>query len=85
MPYRNRFTNMLLVLVACLLILNLVVGRSQTSRAATPTEYKQLLLDAGEVEKTLNASARDGWELAQIYRVQRGFDLGLFGFEEIAA
>ena len=69
MPNRNRFTNMLLALVAGLLILNLVVGRSQTSRAATPTEYKQLLVGYGDVEKTLNASAKDGWELAQLYRL----------------
>ena len=58
---------MLLALVAGLLILNLVVGRSQTSRAPTPTEYKQLLVSNGDVEKTLNASAKEGWEPAQIY------------------
>ena len=67
MPNRNRFTNMLLAFVAGLLILNLVVGRSQTSRAATPTEYKQIPANVWEIEKTLNASAKDGWELAQIY------------------
>ena len=59
---------MLLVLVAGLLILNLVVGRSQTSRAATPTEYKQLVVEDHDVDKTLNASAKEGWEFAQIYR-----------------
>jgi hypothetical protein len=68
MPNRNRLTNMLLALVAGLLILNLVIGRSQISRAATPTEYKQLLVSESDVEKTLNASAKEGWELAQIYR-----------------
>ena len=39
--------------------LNLVVSRSQTARAAIPTEYKQLTVNTSEVEKTLNASAKD--------------------------
>ena len=59
---------MLLILVACLVALSVVIGRSQTARAATPTEYKQLTVPSYEVEKTLNASAKEGWELGQIYK-----------------
>ena len=73
MPNRNRLTNMLLALVAGLLILNLVVGRYQISRAATPTEYRQLTVSESDVERTLNASTKEGgWELAQIYKPSSG-------------
>ena len=63
---------MLLVLVACLVALNVVIGRYQTARAATPTEYKQLFVIPDKMEKTLNDSSREGWELAQIYRLGPG-------------